>query len=887
MHVADLYQTKRISQIFTLFKELRVSEYPEQFCSYFHDIYTNLCVEAFPEEVLTYTPQSGALGTIQEEGVANLTEQITNFEEQDAGWTTKIGAGSDATMNLSSTSDASLGAFLGRPTRIAQLPWTVNQPTFVRIKPWELFLNDPRVAEKIANFELYRSKLHVKIVISGTGFHYGRALVSYNPLSGFDEITTERNFLSVDLIGASQKPHFFLNPTNNSGGQLDLPFFWPKNYLSLSSTDRADMGELVIDSFDTLQHANGGDDPVTITIYAWASEVVLTMPTSQTTLTAANYTPQSGAINSGDEYGKGIISAPASAIAHAAGKLKDVPTIGPYARATEMVAKGVGELATHWGYSRPPIVTDIVQQKPTPTGNMSNTDAADAVMKLSLDSKQELTIDSRTVGLDGEDQMDISRFVQRESYLNSFSMSPSEIPDTLLWNCRVTPNLYGVQADELHPTPMALMSQVFNQWQGTIKYRFQVVKSNFHKGKILLRWDPRAHSSTVQYNTVYSRVIDLAECDDFEICVGWGQADPFLLCDEMRTTDELFSSQNRLLNDNGGRYNGVLEVAVVNSLVSPSTDSAIQFNVFVSACEDMKFGEVRPATMKTYGLWKTPVVQQFTPQSGEVEVAAVTGVSEGKTDAPTNPDPIAPIAPTSALADQTLNVFFGESPKSIRELLRRYVLHRVDARLASPSNNTKLLKIRDKGLGLFPGWDPDGVDVVNGTNCNITVTTFAQWFAPCYAGWRGGTRTKYLFGGNTDGKPVVSRIGFSSAARYTEVLSNFTDAAEATKRLTYAGSSQTAGGAATTNIGINDTIEVEIPYYNGDRFATSRIPTQAVTNGCPSAQVETVLYSNAETATLLDNGAIIRSWKSVGEDFTFFFFTGCPILYKNEIAIPA
>ena len=798
-------------------------------------------------------------------------------------------------MNLSSTSDASLGSFLSRPTRIGEFKWSVNQPLFQKFNPWQLFLNDPRVSEKIANFELYRSKLHVKMVISGTGFHYGRALVSYNPLSGFDEITTERNFLTVDLIGASQKPHFFLNPTNNSGGQLDLPFFWPKNYLSLSSTDRLDMGEIVIDSITNLQHANEGNDAVTITVYAWASDVVLTMPTSLTTLTAANYTPQAGTMNSGDEYGQGIVSGPASAVAHAAGQLTNVPSIAPYARATEMVAKGVGSLATHWGYSRPPIVTDIVQQKPTPTGNMSNTDAADAIMKLSLDSKQELTIDSRTVGLDGEDQMDISRFIQRESYLKTFTMNAFQEPDTLLWNCRVTPNLYGVEADELHPTPMALMSQVFNRWQGSIKYRFQAVKSNFHKGKILIRWDPKAHSSAIQYNTVYSRVIDLAECDDFEICVGWGQADPFLLCDEMRTTDILYSTTSRLLNDTGNRYNGVLEVAVVNSLVSPSIDGPIQFNVFVSACDDMKYGEVRPATMKSYGLWRTPVVAaaavppeiRYQPQSGISDGAAIAGTSEGATDAPTNPDPIAPIAPTGAIADQTMNVFFGESPKSIRELTRRYVLHRVDAREASTGNNTKLLKIRDKGLGIWPGWDPDGVDVENGSPCNISIPTFAQWFAPCYAGWRGATRTKYLFGGNTDTKPVVTRAGFTSAARYTEVLSNFANTVAATKRLTYAGSSQTAAGAATTNIGINDTIEVEIPFYNAARFASSRVPTQSVANGSHSSQIETVLYSKTGVTDLLDTGAIIRSWKSVGEDFTFFFFTGCPILYKNEIVITA
>jgi hypothetical protein len=815
-----------------------------------------------------------------------MQEEITNFNEQHAGWTTTIGSGSDATMNLSKTNDATLGNFLGRPTRIAEYSWVVGQPLFETLNPWELFLNDFRVAEKIANYELYRSKLHVKMVISGTGFHYGRALVSYNPYSGYDQVTVTRNFLEADLVAASQKPHFFLNPTNNTGGQLDLPFFWPKNYLSLSNTDRQDMGNMAIKSFGNLLHANGGNDPVTITVFAWASDVVLTMPTSITTLTSDDYTAQSGRINFGDEYGQGIISKPASAIAMAAGKLKEVPTIAPYARATEMVAKGVGALATHWGYSRPPIVTDIVQQKPTPTGNMSNTDAADAVMKLSLDSKQELTIDSRTVGLDGEDQMDIKRFCMRESYLTQFDMTPSDTPDTLLWNVRVSPNLYSTNGNEIHPTPMAYMATVFEKWQGSIKFRFQAVKSNFHKGKLLIRWDPRAHSSTIQYNTVYSRVIDLAECDDFEIVVGWGQAEPFLNCSEMSTSTSVFSTANRFVNDTAERYNGVLEVAVVNSLVSPAVDSNISFNVFVSACDDLKFGEPSPDKMKKFNLWPTPA--GYTPQSGIIDGTAIAGTSDGNADAPTNPDPITPIALTSAVADQTMNVFFGEQPTSIRELNRRYILHRTDARSYNTGFTSQILKIRDKGLGLWPGFDPNGIDTEGTVPCNIFIPTYAQWFSPCYAGWRGATRTKYMFGGNVDTSPSVTRIGYSTAPRYFESDSNWTTQEAATKRLTYAVGNLTAGGAATTNIGINDTIEVDIPYYNGTRFTTAREPSADFANGAHSAQVELVMFSsNAGTPEQEDVTAYIKSWKSVGEDFTLFFFTGCPIVYKNEIAIPA
>jgi len=106
MLASDPYQTNRISHFLTLIKELHVSKYMEKLLSYFFNIYTNRCSEISSEEVFEYTPQSGALGTIQESGVADLTAEITNFQEQDAGYTTTIGAGSDPTMNLVNNADS-------------------------------------------------------------------------------------------------------------------------------------------------------------------------------------------------------------------------------------------------------------------------------------------------------------------------------------------------------------------------------------------------------------------------------------------------------------------------------------------------------------------------------------------------------------------------------------------------------------------------------------------------------------------------------------------------------------------------------------------------------------------------------------------------------------
>lgn len=719
------------------------------------------------------------------------------------------------------------------------------------------------------------------MVISGTGFHYGRALVSYNPLSGYDEVTVTRNFLQADLVAASQKPHFFLNPSNNSGGQLDLPFFWQRNYLSLSRPDSADMGQITIKGLTNLLHANGGNDSVTITVYAWASDVVLTMPTSATTLTALDYQPQAGTMNSGDEYGKGIISKPASALAQAAGALTSVPAIAPYARATEMCARAVGETAALWGYSRPPIVSDTMYIKPNPTGNMANTDAPEALTKLTLDSKQELTVDSRTVGLDGEDQMDIVRFCQRESYLDTFIMNQIETPDTLLWNCKVTPVLYRVEQQELHPTPMAYMSTPFGNWQGTIKYRFQIVKSNFHKGRILIRWDPRSHGANVEYNTVYSRVVDIAEEDDFEISIGWGQQDPFLRLDQMVPGSVPYSDTDRIGPSNNQQYNGVLEIAVLNELVSPALDTPIYFNVFVSTGDDIKFGDVSGTAMKALSLFPTPAgvtTNDYEPQSGVVDALAISGTSEGDTDVPTGAESIAPIAATTQVADQTMNVFFGERITSLRQLFRRYVRHKSYAAFATArAIDVTRVQLREPGLGYWPGWDPFGVDTEQGNPCNISIPTFAQFFMPCYAGWRGSTRAKYTFGGDVGNNPVVVRGNKGYSFSITAL--DATDPATLGKALTARFAARSAAGAATTNIGINDTVEVEVPYYEPVRFTTAREPNGTFFNGAAGT------YVDAVTNGTVDTSLVINSWKSVGEDFTLFFFTGCPILYRNEIVL--
>lgn len=835
------------------------------------------------------------------EGMSEVKHAITSFADEDAGWTNEIDQAYDGTMDLAHNPDGELGDFLARPIRAAAYQWAVGQPFFEQFNPWATFLTNDFVKEKIANYELIRCNMHMKIVISGTPFHYGRSLVSYNPLSGFDEVTVQRNFLDIDLIMASQKPHFFLNPTHNEGGELCMPFFFRENYISLSKQDFNQFGEVSIKSFGNLLHANGGDDPVTVTVYLWATDVVLTMPTSITPASTfvsqagkqngrksngRGPRKQAGAINSGDEYGQGIISKPATAIAKAAGMLEAIPMIAPYARATEMVASKVGAIAKLFGYSRPPIVSDIQLFKPNPTGNLANVDAGDAVHKLTLDSKAEVTIDPRVTGLGPADEMGITSIATKESYLTSFTWTTGASVDDLLWQAYATPALFGIQGDELHPTPMCMLSQAFRYWQGSLKFRFQVVKSQYHKGRMLIRYDPRSHDGTINYNTNYSRVVDIAEEEDFEVIVGWGQNKPWLESQQINSSRNYYnSSLPRLATDSSGLFNGVLEVDVLNSLVSPSVDSNITVNVYVSMCDDVKFAAPDADKMRNLHVFPVPVAA-LDSQSG---MEGQGGNGGDITDRPTGVMPIDPIGSKGEQADETMNVFFGESPTTLRELFKRYVKTRSWNPPVAGAGAINLDKLRNKNLPYHTGWDPDGVDTDFGGTTQLTCgnTHFLSFFIPCYAGYRGATRKKYVFSTTTNAltNPIVTRALFSNSGAGT-YISNSIPASSDSNFLQKFFSSRfgttSTAGASTTNLGVNNTIEVEFPFYWDGRIGYSRL-LGANSLQCESHTVETIGVG-ADIDIQLDGTNVSYSqYDAAGEDFSLYFWTGAPILYNYSV----
>lgn len=755
----------------------------------------------------------------------------------------------------------------------------------------------------------------MKILINGNSFYYGRALVSYNPYLTDDNVTLNRAFFEQDLVGASQKPHFMLDPTTSQGGEMLLPFLWPENFLDITQFNWTDdMGRVTIHDFDILRHANGGTDPITVAVFVWAEDVVLSVPTTVEAQSGTadreldefgfpTYVEQaSGKKKKGptrkvnntrtnDEFVKdGLISKPASAIANAANALSMIPVIAPYAKATSMVASRIGQVAKIFGYSRPQVFEDTKPYVPRFMGNLSNTDAPEPLVKLSADSKNELTIDTRVMGLGGEDELTISAIAQRPSFWQQFDWAESATTDTLLASMLVTPalvrTLSATPVTEIHPTALSFAANPFDAWQGSIKFRFNVVCSEYHRGRLRIVYNPRFNDSgPVPYNQVYSTTIDISEDRDFEYEVKWA---------DIRAWNVIYGADaapsiptySTTTNVTGGNDfdNGSLSVYVVNELATPSNTSAVvKVQIWVSGGEDIAFAVPSVDGIKNLSYFQEQSdIAPYVMQSEEAPDMLAT--SADKSNAPNCSNEIETFGTNMDMMkeDNQYLVYQGERIVSFRELLRRYNYH-ASYWPADVGSGIRMVTIDLTDFPYYRGWDPNGGDIGLSTGgaiapFNFCNTTLLNYLTPAFVMRRGALRHKALLvdveAGGHSGSFGVSRhdLRGTSNSMSSHSIDNLIPGDRRKKMLETLRCS--LGGTAVTPAFNNPCLEYETPFYTaGQRFVPAR-----------DLNYFAGLNMGHELSTEVQNIANVANMRvdkyiSTAEDFQLGLFIGAPVYY--------
>lgn len=830
----------------------------------------------------------------------DVHEQVT--EQHQTGAFTDIGPSpvvdfasvEDTTYSADATQMDDLGSFLERPVEIHTWQWLEGTPFYDTFNPWHLFFNTSSVKKKLDNYAFLQCKLHIKAVLNASPFYYGMGLVSYCPLPDFADNSVSNvlisNLTSLDFIPRSQRPHFFVSPQTNSAGEMELPFFFHRNWLDVTdASELTNMGNIYINEIIPLKNANGvSGDTVNVTFYAWATDVKLCGPTVELSMQSGKFKKQSNVSAQNDEYGKGPVSSVASAVAGAAEKLIKVPVIGVYAKATSIGASAVSKIASLFGFTNVPNIENLAPMKNLQFHAMSTGTISKPFDKLTIDAKNELCIDPRTVGLAAGDEMSISYLCGKESFLSRSTWSSSDARGTILFGSLVTPNLFDIASVPngkiFAATPMCQVSRCFGYWRGDIVFRFVLVCTQYHKGRLMVTWDPVGNMSanTGEINTNYTRILDVDTNGSYEVRIPFLQSRHWLSTGGITKT----SVKNYFVKGETPPYglpasafhNGTITVSILNDLTSPVTTSDIYLVTFVRGCENLEFAYPNDIAANS---------SYFEPQSGKWK--KLDCVSMDKSD--------------DARPQNESLVFHGEEYHSVRPILRR-MNYETSSYILGTWVNTDVFAQFRINFSKFPayyGWDPTSpYQAVNSVPtyayfCYNKVTPY-HLLVPCYVGMRGSINRCYQLdaaGANREVNSIqvndVSATMPISSGRLIPVQKHaFTTgaAAEYPMSVKQLGASTCSTGVSLANGHVQPSLEVAHPHFYPFRFASTAPRHQMIgmeddDTRYHFSQIQFSVRPSTQPET--ENVGFDRYF-GIGADFTTFFFLNVPIqfLYTND-----
>jgi len=822
---------------------------------------------------------------IQEQNISVQDIQTTQVTHFASDAPTQVGFLHEAekpTFLATAPENSSLGDFLSRPVLTNTYSWTTAAPLNLHVDPWASFLNNASVVNKTTNFCMIRGDLHVEVQCNGTPFHFGSILVSYEPMNGL------RHSIDGDYRQHSNLQHGFLDPCLCTSVSLTCPFIRPDNWIHMMKNTGAQVGVLNLDTIVNLGSASSVVDVVTVNVYCWMTNVELAYPTS---VSRVAFTPQSKRVvkkkrNAGSSMGKdeyevkpnsGLISRPAAAIAAMATTLTEIPIIGPFATAASIGAGATAAMASLFGYSRPLSLTAPETYLNLPSSVLAATDQVSNALPLTVSSKSQISIDPRIVGLtSGEDELTILSIAQKPTLMGVIPWDVGNFAGTVLATIPIQPMSQSTStgaagaAGVLSMSALAFASLPFSYWNGTLKFRFKVVCSKYHRGRLRFCYSPdNSFTGTGELNNSYNHIVDITPGKEFEVIIPWAQAQPMLPIP--------------LVADATAATNGVLTINVQNELTTPDSVTPIQVQVWIYAGDDYRVAVPTSFPYQTLYLNRQSDTQGVTNEEIDCEVIQFfNAVSHPQFDAAIISDPI----------------------RSFRPLLKRYT------QVASTNPQTANVALVGDAFCfrelIFPLYPQRSGTVTYGSNqtvtgnFNMTFNHLANYLEPSFLCKKGGFR--WL--ADTNGAVL---FGHRNTSSYQLGRRN-TDDVRIEDTLTQSGTALTGclslyssamnEGTLTQDVFTGKQLfqpgvtggqlpEVELPYYTPFRYSThfgSDTDPYYPREGGILRQIS-LPDSNFSTAYPINIGNV-GLYASAAEDFTMHVFLGVPKWISTDLSTP-
>jgi len=443
-------------------------------------------------------------------------------------------------------------------------------------------------------------------------------------------------------------------------------------------------------------------------------------------------------------------------------------------------------MASLFGWSMPVMTTQPSRIRPEPFQNSANLIGYDTGHRITMDPKQELTVDPRICGT-VDDDMVIATIAKRESLLDLQTWSYSSSPMSPIWRAFVMPQMHRRYTSGtnqyVQPTALHYASIPFQAWRGSIKLTFTFYPTSFHRGKIAVFYEPNCDqfsliSAGLSLNKNYLAIIDLQTTTEVSVCIKWAQPRYYQEC-APDTVSQYSISSASAASVMRNYANGWVALVPITNLVGPS-GYAVDYAVTVSS-DDIEFAY---------------------PDQSLLPKRVTQGDSSTQMDGPCID--LVDIGSDSVRAAQ---LHYGERVFSFRSLLKRFT-----------QTDVKTLVVSSYNVGDFVVYRPTIVPQLlpspSGTTADSSTVSLLSFLRPSYLGMRGGFRKRVRITGHAPAMMAIMSVQLDSPIGVP------------TPGFSLVGASNITGIRGATQFApyTNSGIEFEIPCYTNNLFG---VPSNA------------------------------------------------------------
>jgi hypothetical protein len=757
--------------------------------------------------------------------------------------------------------------FLKRPILVGVIPWTTVNAAGTVIGTYDfpnVFFANAMYASKLTNFYGFRATTKLKLVGNAERFQQGRVMLSWFPQAAINTAKYAQSMTQV--IYANQLPHVEFDCSTDTDVELSCPYVSPMTHYDITSGS-SPFGTASVMVYSPLVSPTGSVSTM-LQVWAYCDDIDLSFParphSSSVVKTRRKIARYSGGDSSQAEANsatKGVISTILGGVSMSLGALTSVPSLMPYVSPLSWMVETARVSALALGYSKPNNSEPASKMANTHFHQMTNVNGVDQSINLGLFA------DNQLAGIPNfcattADEMSLNFVNQVPCYYFGTTWSLSDNVETsklLVGNCpdsfHQTDTYFGVSY--IHPTPLYYMSSLFTYWRGSITYRFKVIKTEFHTGRLLFSFDPGASAGAFTLtNTsgIYREVFDLRLANEFVVTVPYVSNTPY---------KSVYDST------------GAVSLIVETPLRAPATvSSSVTILVEVCGGPDYELAIPKPSAL-------TPVIPGLSSGpgfAGVLEVPALPSIEEEVL----SPQALGEDSVTSATESSQLSshesltgeidsggilpsaLCIGERILSIRQMLKRFQIYSspYTGALQGPLYTMSPNQIR---INQFPS--PTGLSVRSPVD-------YVDYLGLLFGYRRGSVRIKHCVW------PTFPNNSYSTQFKYKAFrLKNSTILQGATPSTTY-DLVDMLGHAATTEIATGG-IEVQCPHYG-------KVPAYINLPQVHLAAPATASDYNSSESLLISNFCQTYAapfYRATGDDFSFgYFLCTTPLVPNNSYA---